>query len=302
MRLSSLFESARAVVVAAGALGLASCSDTASPDWPNQELEHSEHFRYYLRSDDSRQCTGITQDIERQRSLVFDYFGEAQASKPIDYYKFRDAVDLREHSPCGQYDTSQLNRSCEGHSQIWSSEPMLQHELIHAYMEPRGRSAQVLEEGIAEVLSCGNDQRVVKDFALADLLSWNENADIVARYDEASLFVGHLLSIAGPSAFLSLYDQLGWGASMAQVSAAIQNVYGASAEELYAASQNTAPGAGCVPLWECSGPAWDTSTSSFSAVSVCGQSNYTPFDVSEPSLFAGFAQVLRPCTPEAVSP
>lgn len=296
------FQSARAVALAATALGIASCSDAAAPSWPNQELERSAHFRYFVRPDDSRQCAGITRDLERQRSLVFDYFGALQTGEPIDYYKFRDGVDLREHSPCPKPDSPEFSRSCQAHHQVWTYEPMQQHELIHAYLEPRGLSAQFLVEGIAHALSCGLDRRPVSDLSLADLVAWNENEDLEARYDEASLFVGHLLSIGGPGAFLSLYDQLRWGASLARVGAAIQAVYGTSADELYAASQNTAPGAGCVPLWECSGPAWDTSTSTFNAVSVCGEPSYTPFDVTEPSLFAGFVQELHSCLPELVLP
>ena len=102
------------------------------------------------------------------------------------------------------------------------------------------------------------------------------------------------MSSAGP--------QLVWSSNLAQVRAAVQAVYGTSANELYAASQSTASEAGCVPLRECSGPAWDPSTSSFSGQGVCGEPNYAPFDVTEPSLFLGFVAQLHSCAPQFVSP
>jgi len=288
---------ARTVALTASVLGVTACGAGRDFDLPSQELEQSEHFHYYARAGDRQACPGITQDMERHRSLVFDYFAGLQTGDPIDYYKFLDDADLSAHGPCPTSEHG--SRQCHSHGRIYSYEPMEQHELIHAYLRTRGPTAGFLSEGLATALSCGLSRSAVHDSQFADLFDWQDDT---SAYEEASLFVAHLLNIAGPSAFLSLRDQVGPTATLEQVKAAIQAVYGASADDLYADAQSTAIDAGCVPLWECSGPAWDTKTTNYNYLSTCGQPSFTPFEVTEPSLFAGYARELRSCAPELVSP
>jgi len=284
------------ITLAILALGLVACGEAAQ-NWPNQEQERSEHFHYFSRSDDSERCPGISTDMERQRSLAFDYFGELQAGETIDYYKFRDFDDLRQNGPCPN---GSGNVQCQHGHGIWATELMQQHELIHAYLAPRGRTAGFLNEGLAEALSCGFGQHLPTGIPLADLVAWT--GSMSALYDESSLFVAYLLELAGPSAFLALRDQLSPVANLDQVRAAFQAVYGASADDLYAAAQTPGPSAGCIRLWECAGPDWDTNSTGYSYLSACGLPYFKAFNVTVPSLFVGAAAEILPCSSGVESP
>jgi hypothetical protein len=280
---------------------VAACSEGVNNNWPAEEQERSEHFRYYVRSDDSSLCPGITQDLERHRALVFGFLaGGLPEGDPIEYYKFRNTDDLRAEGPCRQSDG--VVTQCQRDRRVWSSELFHQHELIHAYTAPRGRTARFLDEGLAESLTCGLDARSPAGIQLDELISWPDDEKFVERQDAASLFVARLLAVGGPGAYLDLSAQLEPGASQERVRTAIEAIYGSNPDELYAASQLSEPGAGCVRLWECSGEDWDPSSGGISYASPCGLPSFTPFTVSEPSLYIGPAAALLPCTLDVHSP
>jgi hypothetical protein len=160
---------------------------------------------------------------------------------------------------------------------------MQQHELIHAYTAPRGRSARFLDEGLAEALSCGLASRTPSNVSFAELVAWASAAeDVLALQDAASILGAHLLRVGGPDAFLELHAALKPGASIEQVEAAFQAVYSSSAEELHDAAQR-APRTdlGCIRIWECAGKEWDTSEQGYQPQTSCGQPSFTPFTVAE---------------------
>lgn len=283
------------------ALQLTACSDDP-PDWPQHLQEKSAHFEYWVRDDDSTSCTGITDDLERHRATLLDYLPGIEGEETLDYYKFRDPKDLAAHGPCNQRDG--LVVQCQQDHRLFAHELMQQHELVHAYTMARGRSARFLDEGLAEALSCGLASRTATDVSLPELLAWSSpDHGALAAQDSASIFVAHLLRVAGPSAFLQLHSLLEPGANTEQVEAAFQKVYSTSAEELYQAARHaTRADVGCVRAWECSGPEWDTSQPGYQYQSTCGQPSFTPFEALEPSLFVGATAQLQGCDAESFSP
>lgn len=62
---------------------LGACSGEQTSNWPALEQERSAHFRYWVRSDDSELCPGITNDLERHRQALLDYLvGTQPDSRP----------------------------------------------------------------------------------------------------------------------------------------------------------------------------------------------------------------------------
>lgn len=300
MSLGKRLRCAGLLALGASAISLVASCGKSSQEWPDHLADQSEHFSYYTRPNDTEVCAGITSDLERQRALVLGYLKGIESGARIEYYKFRDDDDLRANGPCDHSDG--YATQCQRDHRIWTSAVMHQHELIHAYMAPRGRTARFLEEGIAETLTCGLGNHPVAAITFDQLASWANDADPVALQDEASLLVAHLLELAGPEGYLTLREQLTADSSVQQIDAALTAVYGGSGEELYAASQNAAPGAGCTRLWECSGTPWDTGTTSYDYVSPCGLPSFTPFTVTEPSLFMGETMQLLGCDATSRSP
>jgi hypothetical protein len=270
------------------------CADSAPElDLPGHELATSAHFSYFVRNTDAFQCNEITEELEKHRDAVFDYFDDAFPERRIHYYKFQDADDLIENGPCFQ--RPPLVAQCQRKDELFAYEAFQRHELIHAYTGGLRRSVRFLDEGLAEALSCGLADRAPTSSSLEALIAWASDPETLQT--NASTFVAHLLHEHGQAPFLETFERLDPGASFAEVEAAFQNAYGAPASELYLAAQREHVGDGCVRVSECAGEGWDTSTAAYTVGTACCTESFMPFEVAVPSLFVGVVARLGACSP-----
>ncbi|RYZ03332.1 MAG: hypothetical protein EOO73_28125 [Myxococcales bacterium] len=255
-----------------------------------------------MREDDPNACPAIVDTLEQHRSALLGYLTGLENEQVVDYYKFRDPADLAEHGPCFHRDT--LITQCQREGQLFAHEVMQEHELVHAYTAPRGRSARFLDEGLAEALSCGLESRTRSSATLAELVAWNDtNEEVLALQAAASILVAHLLRVRGPDAFLELHAALRFGASFEQVDEAFRQVYGSFSNDLYQEAQVASRSeVGCIRIWECAGKEWDTTQSGYQLQASCAQPSFTAFEVTEPSLFVGFTAQLLACDADGFSP
>lgn len=221
----------------------------------------SEHFRYSSRADDMDVCEGVVEHMERHFEALHDYLGfDWPSDARVDYFKFRDAADARTNSSC-----SALNASCFiAGVGVQSAKPFERHELIHAYVAAIGDRHRLLEEGLADALSCGHELRkkpeampVQEAFAPA---GWKQNsrAGFRALYDSAAWFVGWLLNEHGPRRFMRLFERCLPETDYHGVAEVFAEVYGSALAEAWAAAFDSEdPDAGCVRVHECVAPAFD---------------------------------------------
>lgn len=236
---------------------LAGCSEDLRP---SDRGWSSEHFRYHARDAERAVCEGVTGTLEdhydsMRDALVFPWPREAA----VDYYKYVSAADLRRNGNC-----TGANVSCYlGAGGIETADGMEEHELVHAYLGYLGDSHPALEEGVAEALSCGHQQRprpAVTDLGeLFEPSSWRgaDASRLRDLYDTASWFVGYLLHTGTADQFIELYDVLAPGDGVQSVEIAFERVYGRSLEENWRTAMSVEnPEIACYRIWECSAPAW----------------------------------------------
>ncbi|WP_437923305.1 hypothetical protein WMF37_30275 [Sorangium sp. So ce291] len=204
----------------------------------------------------------------------------------IDYYKFRDIQDSKEHNGCGR-----SLPACFSNDGIMSSFAMDTHELIHAYTIPQwGDSAALLREGIAVALSCRPWGRVGQGMAWQDALAGSDEADS-ASYLFAGALVTHLLNEhGGMSRFQQLYQSVSRLTPPEYFASAFQNVYGVDIDtvwsNLFAGVQIPA----CLPIWAC---AAGELSSSDEVGPTCAGTGERVFNTDTPSVLITEGPPLR---------
>lgn len=218
----------------------------------------SEHFVVHARSDDKSWCQGVLGTLEHHFAVMQDTLGFAwPEGARVQYHKFENQLQLRAAGVC-----SRNNDACFfADKGVYTTAPLELHELLHAYLAPLGNSHPVLEEGIAEALSCvGQPQSAAKPVPLAEAFSvdaWSSpnRAERRSLYRAAAWFVGEQFRRLGKERFLQLYTSLRRGQDLARVRAVFSRVAG---EELDAAWQralsNPDPDGACIRAWECAAP------------------------------------------------
>lgn len=241
---------------------LVSCKDHAPQErtihFETEQRWDSEHFVYHSHPSDDSVCRGVTETLEHHFSVMRDYLGFAwPVGRRIDYYKFQDAKDLRAHGSC-----SDFNAECfYAEVGVQSAEGISLHELVHAYLSALGRRHTLLEEGLAESLSCAHHVRprpepvdVVNAFAPE---SWSSNTvpGYKGLYSAARWFVGWLLKAHGPKQFMRFYEHVSATADFAATSNAFREVYGAELKTTWdSALASPDMDVACVRIWECAQP------------------------------------------------
>lgn len=216
----------------------------------------SEHFAYHSRPDDESVCEGILQTLEAHHRAVHDVLRLEANNRVIDYYKYRDSRDLERHGHC-----SATSSSCFfSNLGIETSHAFERHELVHAYLSPLGDSHKLLEEGVAEALSCGAEHRAAVDvnWHLAFSPRHWRGADISELrrlYAAGSWFTAHLLRELGAARFLQFYSRLSPDAGAKRAAAEFQAVYGLDLATVWNhALAQEQPELACVYAYECSAP------------------------------------------------
>jgi len=228
--------------------------EAAPPNPPVERQWQSEHFRYLSRTGDSV-CKGVTKVLERHFATLQSYLDfEWPSDRRITYYKYLDDADLDENGSC-----SPFNSACfYAEHGVQTASGLQTHELVHAYLAPTGRRHLLVEEGLAQSLSCGpsvplRPQPVDVDVAF-EPSSWQSNdlSGFRDLYASAQWFVGWLLRTRGPKPFMHWYQALNIEHDHAVAATSFETVYGGQLDEAWtAAFTSEDPDTGCVRVWEC---------------------------------------------------
>lgn len=228
---------------------LVSCGEK-SLDLPSNLIWGSAHFDYYARPDDPKPCATLADVFERHFAAIETYLGLAwPVGLKVRYYKFVNETDSTKNSGC------RVRGACaNGNEDVLSYETFHEHELIHAYLLPLGYPPAVFQEGIAVTLACD----LAEVGAFSTPISWrdavllNDPTNGADVYATGSILVQHLLRSYGPEPFMRLYGELAHDATPEIVDAAMQRIYGATADQIWVAALTGAPG--CIPVGRCSRP------------------------------------------------
>lgn len=269
----------RALVGACLGVVVACTSEPKQPEPPELgRTWRSTHFAYHSRADDDGVCEGVLETLEAHYRSIHEVLGLDSGKRIINYYKYRDAQDLRRYGHCSKTSSSCFFSSLG----IETSQALERHELVHAYLSPLGDSHKLLEEGIAEALSCGSELRtpVDVDWRVAFSARRWRTADVDELrklYAAGSWFVAHLLRELGPQRFLRFYSKLQPNEGASQAAADFEAVYGLSLAAVWRqALVGEEPEGACVYAFECSpfasagGPACEHS-SSFRALDLSAE-------------------------------
>jgi hypothetical protein len=229
-------------------------------DLPDERAWTSAHFRYLSRADDEEVCEPLLKHLEAHFDAMQEYLGFSwPLGRRIDYFKFRDAADLGANSNC-----SDFNESCFfSDLGLQSSAAFEQHELIHAYVAHYGAKHRLLEEGMANALSCSHQVRgkpepvEAQEAFTPDAWKVNTRQGFHDLYDSASWFVAWLLNEGGPEPFMRFFvasspsfdhEEMGW---------LFERIYDTPLDRAWQlAFSSEKPDVGCVRIYECAGPDW----------------------------------------------
>ena len=263
----------RFLVLAGACSLLLACSADFTPDLPRDLAWTSPHFEYHARSVDSDICGELLGTLEQHFQFIQDLLGFAwPVGRTIDYYKFSDSQDFTTNAPCPHG-----AGGCSDGS-VYSYAPFEQHELVHAYLWPLGLPPPVIAEGAAVGLSCSPGIPEIPTLSLRDALSVGIALDDVRVYETGGRLVRFLLDNYGGSAFLQFYAGLHRGATFEQLDQLARSIFGASADDLWAATLATH--ASCPQPFDCSRSALPSDGTTVQVAPVCGlKSDVRPFTV-----------------------
>lgn len=246
------------------AVGLGACrSKESAPERPElvpaREL-NSQHFVYRSRPSDETVCPAALSSVERHFDVMQKYLGfDWPAGKKIEYFKFEDSDDLRKNGTCSSFNAACFYASIG----IQTREPLTLHELIHAYLSPLGRRHTLLEEGLAESLSCAHEVYArpktpdVETAFATETWASNSVKGYQAMYSAARWFVGWLLRERGPARFMTFYRALAQGDEFTQAQRAFNAAYGSDLKSAWqTAFDSPNLDTPCARIWECAQPDW----------------------------------------------
>jgi hypothetical protein len=235
------------------ALTLGSAYHAPGEQRASSRLWTSEHFIYESRPNDAAVCEGILTTLERHRAAVTGFLGISGPPTRTRYMKFRGLADLRYAGHCST-DSAACFFAGVG---IETQERFERHELIHAYLAYLGDSHKLLEEGVAEALSCGVKLPLFEELDWQRAFSqaaWQASTVVERRhlYQAGSWFVAYLLRTWPRENFIELYTHVHPGTDAVRVASVFQGIYGETLPDVWKrALSSRDPTAGCVYAYEC---------------------------------------------------
>lgn len=209
-------------------------------------------------ADDPTWCRGLLATLEHhfdvmQSTLGFDW----PVGKSLAYHGFSDQRALRAGSPC-----TGANDACFFADRgVFTTKPLDLHELVHAYLAPLGDSHVVLEEGLAEALSCaGQPQHPAPELALTDafeLSAWAaaQRPERRELYSASAWFVADVFRRHGRGPLLELYGAVRREHPLATVAETFQRVLGEPLDTAWRrALASSVPDGACIRAFECAAP------------------------------------------------
>lgn len=206
---------------------LAACS-------PKERTWQRDNVSYVVRHDDSSVDESIVDELVSHRDVISRYLGLEPSSQALRYHKFRDGEDFARRSHC-----SEVTSGCFFHEHgVESSKPLDAHELIHAYTAALGDKPKLVEEGLAQALSCGDEPVVGVELSLEvawRAASWQSTRlrDIDKLYRAGAMFVAHTIRRYGPLRFMAFYRSLNAGDETAAVAEKFQAEFGEPLETVW---------------------------------------------------------------------
>jgi hypothetical protein len=258
------------------AMGLAGCHPTGF-ELSGSEY-HSANFDYLFHPTDTTVCPSVMDSLEEHRALISSYLHiDPDSLPPVTYFKMRDEREYLARCTVGGDGAANA-----GKDYVVSPVPFDEHELIHTItLGAWGFSTRFLEEGIAVALSCDPAAVAVTD---APYNHWSPQFDSLgsesspasvalytvgvpatitnlydidvsgnAGYSAAGAVTTYLLDSGSVDKLAELWAHVSMDASESDFSAALENVYGFSLEEVWQSLQTTRHRP-CAPVWMCSLP------------------------------------------------
>jgi hypothetical protein len=167
-----------------------------APDWPNDQVLSSANFRYHARAD-AVLDPSIMDRLESHRTEFNQSFGVTNGV--IDYYLFRDQDDFVQNSNCP---SPEYRMGCEHRRSVLTTEPMMEHELVHAFLNDTGEASNAVHEGIAQWAACLTPNT-------ANPTSWPA-AFTDDYYNLGQRLVSWMMAQGGASKFIDYYRSASW--------------------------------------------------------------------------------------------
>jgi hypothetical protein len=260
--------------------------NACATELPPVQLE-SEHVR--LRGDEPDFCEGTIDWLEHHYRALSAFLGvELPPGAKIDMVVMADWEELAAtcHSQGIAVD------GCADGTKAYSIAPFHPHELVHAYASLLGDPPFFFQEGLAEVIGCGEKWRTPKIERPDDLRPILTTSgfrsvpgeEVAAAYGVAAELTRHLIDVHGRDAYLAFYASIGRGAKLDAIDAAMRAHFGQGLDAIlteYAASTPRSRGELCLRIAECTTPALGTS----GATLTCGVGVH-PLTLLEPNLSA----------------
>jgi len=243
---------------------LAGCRGEGPGNLPNDSVWLSPHFAFHSRAQDTALCPDLLTTLEQHFYLLQGMLGFVWPSgHTIHYYKFVDRSDYVANAPCPHG-----SAGCADGSDVYSSDVFQQHELVHAYLWPFGLPPPLVAEGTAVALACNRAIPETPSLSLADAIQIHEALADTRVYDTGGRLVRYLLDYDGPEAFMRFYSGLGEQASFEDLDRTMRKVFGAGADEIWAAALETH--ASCPPPFACSRDALPGDGTPVPVAPICG--------------------------------
>ena len=211
-------------------------------------------FTYVSQEQDRAVCEAVLGTLTHHRNSIVSFLGLNDAHVgQVRYQKFLHRQDLAARGHCSPHSSACFFRQFG----IESYQPFEQHELIHAYLAHLGDSHKLLEEGVAEALTC--DATLVSRSDVPVELAWSRVAwastDVSALrglYQAGGWFVAYLLKAYQPHLFAHFYKLVEPQDEAAEVAVKFASVYSAELAEVWTkALAQTGIDGPCVYAYAC---------------------------------------------------
>lgn len=236
------------------ALALAACG-------PREVTWERDGVRYTKRTDDATVTSSVLEDLLRHRDVMADYLHlEPPVGSVLRYRKFLDRDDIAKRGHC-----SAISAGCYfDQFGVESKQALDAHELIHAYTGYLGAKPKIVEEGLAQALSC--EVPTIGRVEIAAAMGWSKRAwqspffrDIDALYRAGAAFVAYVLQTHGAEQFMRFYASLAAEDELEAASAKFAAMFGSPLEAVWdAALADGGADRGCVYPLRCAEPPLST--------------------------------------------
>lgn len=233
---------------------------------PREVTWERDGIRYIKRVDDTTVTADVLDDLSRHRDVIGAYLHLKQPPHSIlTYRKYLDRDDLRQRSHC-----SEASAGCYFDQFGVESKARLDaHELIHAYTAYLGTKPKIVEEGLAQALSC--EGPTIGSIEIPVTMGWSRAAwqspfyrDLDALYRAGAAFVAYTLQSYGAERFMAFYTKLGAEDELGVAATKFEQVFGSSlAESWSAALANRDADRSCVYPAHCAEPPFSTAHATY---------------------------------------